>query len=244
MSLLGDLLLGLLGGVAMMTAGVIGLSVFLPKRWQRWLGRMYFGWTAQINGRSMLVFPENGRRPELKISRFDDSVGAEGVEIDGSEKHFRDPDGNMGLWHGRPFGIAHASSNVVLTPKEMELGKVLADRRATNDLEVVDAGQREWVSGWVRMPDGPRLVNPLSGQDAVDGDADPGIGSRVKTFVELSQDLFNTRQTVQQIMFLVAAATGFGLVGLGAKVAEDMNTGGGGVNVPVGVIMDLGVSLL
>lgn len=233
MSLILDLVMGVLLGVLAVVGGSLMLGQLDRHResvadWWLWV-------SMGALRRGLLVIPESGRRPKLYASRFDDESGGEAVRIDGSEKHFADPGGKMGELAGRPFGIVDARRNVILEPQDLALGQAIRDRREQDRLQL----DREetptddiWLLGWLQIDDEPAAVPLTTGPAVVDGSADPGIASRTRTFIENSQSMFDSTQTVQQMIWLFAAGAGFGLVAIGTRLASSTSGAGGGITLP------------
>lgn len=246
MSFVSSVLLGFLAGVIVIVVLPLVVGRLLPRRLQHGLGGWYFELTMKLYGRALLILPENGIRPTIKPSKFDDAAGGETTRLDGAEKSWRDPGGKMGQFKGKPFGIARADSNVIITPQDMEVGEQLARHEANDNLELKsrvpdgDDGSNlvDWVNGWFKVPAGPRIVDPLAARKVVDGSADPGIATRIRTFVENSQKMFDRSQTLQQLMWLAAGAAGFGLPVLAQRVLSGSG-GGGGIDLPIGGLIDI-----
>jgi hypothetical protein len=228
------------------TAGVITFCLTPAITWALYgfeaaksLGDQYVGLATSTLGRGLLVI--RGVGVQLKATSFDADAGTEKTRMGGRRLDWRDPDGRMTRWAGAPFGIALEGKEVITDARQLLLGERFVELRrredATRELSDGDLARQAFFV----FDAGRRVValNPIT--RIVQRSAGPQTVSRVKKLTELSQAAYNSRPSVQYLVWLMAFGAGVGVMFLGRKLAGSLQGSGGGTTIraPPGGMIDL-----
>lgn len=233
MSLLFDLakayMIGLVG-VAFLPAMVRPLS------WQRKQSviQTFTNMAVSTLGRGLMLKREHGGLKLVK-TRFDTRIGsgAEVAKIGGEKKHWKDPENLMSTFHGKPFGLAHESRNVIVDARRCYLARLYTDLKDNHDWELQIDGET-YKRAFFGVDAERALVAIEDAVPVIQGSADPGLADRVEEYGRIGNSLYNSTQMLQGVKFLMTFGGIFLLMWLGRKLME--TTAGGSTVIP-GVIL-------
>lgn len=221
-----------LGAVAyVLVSFVAGL---LPNQ----IGRRVTGFNLDLVmtmlGRALLIKRAHGGF-RLKKSTFDTKVGEEKVYLGGEPRWFSDPSGFMSTFRGKPFGIAHEKRNTITTPVEADLGQRENELRSEGEWCITKDGT-DYFRSFFHIDEGLQLVNMDGVLNVIQGGADSASVDRTFTFIELSQQRFDSANVADYMAWLAAMGVPFGLMLLASKVST---SSGGLPSNPVGLTMSI-----
>lgn len=211
----------------------------LPWHLAKTVADTYVGMGMACLGRGLLIQRAHGGLT-LKKTTFDSSVSGEKARISGNIKQWSDPHNMMSRFQGRPFGLAHETSNTILDARTLALARRFRELDRRGEWEV-DGRFRAFFH--VEEGDSTDLVDIADGLSVVQHSEAPGLVDRLKEFVRKSQMMFNAPRLMQHSAWLIALGVGFGLMFLANRLA-DTSGGSTGSPIPLTVAFDvMGVAL-
>lgn len=216
--------------------GVVGFFVLpifaaaLPWEYAKRVISPYHSIAMTLLGRGIMLQRSHGGLT-LKKSKFDPRFeeGAEMVRIGREKKHFRDPNDYMTTFKGRPFGLAHEDRSVIVNARVAYFGRVFRELCETGRFE-----HNEQLNAFFSIPKGlHELVNIADIKAIVQQSAAPGAASREETHAEKSQSMFDSRNIIDTMTWLIALGAGYGLVFGASYLAESTGTSGGSTIIPI-----------
>lgn len=220
MSLITTIALPYLAGLVLAFVGPLVLGAILPMRWGQKITGVYVGLAMGLVGAALLVWKNPGWR--LKKTVFDPEVNQYKISLKGRERHFADPLSHMSRLAGRAFGIVHADRNIVLTPREGDVGERYSELRSEDDWEFETDGGT-YKRAYFHFDGGTRAVDIDGALSIIQGSAQPSSVKQTYKIVELAQKVWNTTNWVDYGIWISAMIFGFFLVLIGDRVS-----GGGG----------------
>lgn len=162
----------------------------------------------------------------LKASRYNSEDGTEQISVSGQTYDFEDPHGYMSRFKKKPFGLAHEKRGTIITPRECDMGRKLADHKREGTLRDDGGRYRKYFA----FEPGRALVNVDHALNVIQGSAKPTLATTVKEYVKKGQLGFNTSRAMTYGIWLMMFGVGAGTPWLLNKVKE---TGGGGLGNPI-----------
>jgi len=235
-------------------ATIVDAFPYGPNLLSRKVSRFHQGLARNLAEGWVLIVRSHGG-VTLRGAEFDPERGTGMwiVRMGGEEKYFNDPNGMMGTWRGKPFGIADEEKGVIVSPPQIDLGNKLrsmADDRRLHITEQVeqrmDNGQtvqvpQHYVAGVVPVSKASGLLQLHGARAIIQGDASPGVVEMVNTIVEQMFSLYDSSPAVQYIMWIGSIFAGGAFLWLLLKLNESLSADAGGQLPSAGLTIVTGV---
>lgn len=212
----------------------------LPDRWAWPILMRYASVGQSVLGRSLAI-PRDHAGLEIVASKYDTKMGGEYCSLGRRSKHFRDVDDRMSYLSGYPFGIAPEADAAVVDPVAAAIGErrreVLEAGENVCEFEAVfeegdDPVEKTAVREHVSVPKVARGVRMSHAEHVLGGDAAPENAETAETFVEISQQPFQSRDVITVFTFVGIFVAVLGVMWLAVQFASgDGSSGGGGGGV-------------
>lgn len=194
---------------------------------------------ARCYGSMLLVLRETGAMSfDLVSAEFNPERKTWEATLDGQTESFEDPHGYMSRWQKKRFGIADEKRGVIITPRVAEIGALVKSMREGRDQVSVEGDTfQEGIVGVA--PDPTRLVDMTAARHVITGSSTATLPDRTEEFTKLSQRLWNSKPTVQHMIWLGAAGVGAGIPIIAAQLGVSGGGGGGSIGISVPYIVGL-----
>lgn len=201
-----------------------------------WLARVYTSLAMNMVGTGLFVWKNPSWR--LKKAVLDPDVNEYRISFKGEPRHFADPLGLMSRLGGRPCGIAHADSKIIVTPREADIAGEWARLKSEDDWEI-DAGDGVLKRAYFDLQEATATVNIDDVLKIFQGSAGPASVEHTKKIVELAQSVWNTTNYVDYGIWMVSMGAPFAM----GVIASRLQSSGATSNLGEGIGLMAGVGI-
>lgn len=210
------------------------LAGSLPERWA-WPILMRYASLGQSVLQRSLAIPRDHAGLKIVASKYDTKKAAEFCRLGRRSKHFRDVDDRMSYLSGYPFGIAPEADAAVVDPVAAAIGEqrreVLEAGENVREFELEKDGSPREVDAvreHVTVPETPYGVQMSNAEYVLGGNADPEDAETAETFVEISQQPFQSTDVITVFTFVGIFVAVLGVMWLATQFASGGGSSGGG----------------
>lgn len=211
------------------------LMVILPVLSGGLVSKYYFRLAVTALRTGLLVFRSSG--PELKSVRYNDKTGAYKTAWKGDRAEYEDPENMMRRLESKPFGIAidYPDYRAIITPDVIDVAGILKTRKKEGELKTSDGKLKPLA----RLPKGIIPVNVSDARTTAFGSANARAPKIIREFRKKSQSMFNRRNIVTSLMYVILFLVGAFTPAMLARLTENVNTSGSGPTIPIDVVVGL-----
>ena len=222
----------LFGFLAYLGGALIGPS--LPDSARNAVADFYWGLAVKSYRRPLLTINRSGDA-NIYPSSYDHEKEADRIKTD-EEEFYQDRTHAMTRLKNRPFGVVYSEYNEILQPPDADIGReyyqLVDEGRDREQFQIAADGGQQTIEAWnvfVDVDRGVNLVDLSNSQPRMIESFEPNDPEKAEEDIKNSQQEYKTRDTLEMLTVLFAAAGGAGL----AWLIWSNTSGDSAVTVPI-----------